>query len=659
MNSPISNLRIRNVALVLAAVLASPVIARPTPQAVTASGVREAAARTGVFFRADAPYALRNAEDLYLPIYLEIINGVEKTGQSAVTVVRQYVTRAPLELEGVNIFVKPAGTRRQFASEPLRLGSSQDYSLDTRTEGQPLRIADRMRRVLEIPRERIESYLKQHYIGGPFDVVDLQVSFYVVGWPSQDFYLRVRLDAPPLPAVPNWYRGDMHYHCMFTDNPAERGYLLSVTKQAALHAGFNWVLLADHSSDLDAERFAEALREVRKYRDGRFLFIRGEEVTVASGKEALLTTVHMVAAPSPDNPDKGFSSGTSAAGEDVITTGDGSLASPAMPLEEALRRVAAADGFAYAAHPFDPISPILRGGSWDLERDFLDGKTGKPKAGLVGLQPWNRATTVTADNMRDPFCIRRDADPTTCFQPDREADQYVRLERGIELGWRPLLRRGLSPQESSDDAPAFKFFLAAGSDAHGDLNYEATMDAVDFLSKPSRGIAGYAEDNALGRISTLVYCPEGMGPRGENVLRALREGRSVMSNGPLLIAGFDRNQDGNLDDPEDVLVGQHASFSPQTLLPLQLSWVSSEEFGPLVSLRLVVGSSSGESDPQEIPVPATKALTSGGLHSVDLRGQLGKLGAAWGYVRLEARTRNSAGEDFRCYTNPIWMRVRE
>ena len=30
------------------------------------------------------------------------------------------------------------------------------------------------------------------------------------------------------------------------------------------------------------------------------------------------------------------------------------------------------------------------------------------------------------------------------------------------------------------------------------------MDVVDFLGKPSRSLNGYAEDNAMGRISTVV-----------------------------------------------------------------------------------------------------------------------------------------------------------
>lgn len=609
-----------------------------------------------MFFRADAPHTLRNREDPYLPLYLEIINGVEKAAHTTAAGIAHYIPREPLKLEGVDIFVKPAGAKRQFVAKPLFWGSSKDFSFDTRTGVQPLSIADRMRKTLEIPRELIDSYLSQHFIGGPFGLVDLWIAFRVTGQPSQNIYLRVRLGAPALPEIPHWYRGDVHYHSAFTDNPAERGYPLNVTKQAALHASLSWLLLADHSTDLSPERYAEELEDVKKYRDGRFLFIRGEEVTVASAKEALLTTAHMVALPSPDDPDKGFPD-SAGASDSVILTGDGSVTSPALPIKEALRRIAAAGGFAYAAHPYDPISPLLRGGTWDLELDFLAAGGKQLQPGLVGLEPWNRGTNTTADNAHDPFCLRRDADPSNCFQPDKEASQYGRLERAIELGWRPLLLKGLPPEGSAGKSPVFKTFLAAGSDAHGDWNYESTMDVVDFLSKPSRALSGYAEDNALGKVSTVVHCPAGMGRRGENVLRALREGQSVLSNGPLLVAGFDRDANGSLDDPEDVGFGQEISLSLHALPPLKLVWASSKEFGTMESLRLLVGSNSGESDPQEIPVPAALALASEGLYPLDLRPRLGKLVGSWGYIRLEARTRNSAGEEFRCYTNPIWVRI--
>jgi len=131
----------------------------------------------------------------------------------------------------------------------------------------------------------------------------------------------------------------------------------------------------------------------------------------------------------------------------------------------------------------------------------------------------------------------------------------------------------------------------------------------------------------------------------------------VVSNGPLLIAAFDVNGNGSITDAEDVGIGQQIVFSANSLLPLQLEWVSSDEFGRLQSLRLIIGSVSGESEPVEISVPQQKRLASDGLFSVDLHSQMEKLGTGWGYIRLEARTQNSGGEEFRCYTNPIWVRV--
>jgi hypothetical protein len=624
-------------------------------QEKTAESLRDTLSRTGVFFRADTPFVLRNAADPYLPIYLEIINGVERTGRSVLRKAAPYIHRDPLNLEGVNIYAKPPGRQRNFASQPLLLGESREFSFDARTNGEPLLIESRLKKTLQIPLPVLADYLHKNFLGRAPNVVDLWVAFRVTGWPSQDIYLRVRLNAPPLPRLANWYRGDMHYHTAYTDNPAERGHPLPVTKQVAIQTGLDWVVLADHSSELDPERYAEALREVAALRDGRFVFIRGEEVTVVSAKEALLGTVHLVALPPPEDPDRGVAQTDS---DSVLMTGDGSLASPAIPLKEALAAIHAAGAFAYAAHPFDPISPLLRGGSWDLDLDFLATGGKQLQPGLVGLEPWNRATRVTADNARDPYCLRRDADLNACFQPDPEADQYARLERGIELGWRPLLLKGLAAIVPGAAAPAFKTFLAAGSDAHGDFNYEATMDAVDF-SRPSRGLSGYAEDNALGKIATVVHCPAGMGPRGENILRALREGHSVATNGPLLVAGLDTNSNASLDDPEDVLVGGEISSRLDDLPPLELQWMSSKEFGPFTSNRLIVGSAKGESSPVKVPVPKGMELGSVGLHAVDLRPYLKEGVGSWMYVRLEARTRNDAGEEFRCYTNPVWVKIRE
>jgi hypothetical protein len=611
--------------------------------------IKETLSRTGVFFRADAPYVLRNAKDPNLPIHLQIINGVEKTGKSAITRLAPYVTREPLELEGVNLYAKPPGARRQFPEKPLLLDEKSTWTLVSQPGGEPLEIKDRWEHTLQIPREKILSYLRKNFLGALPEVADLMVAIRVAGWPSQNTYLRVRLKAGPLPQITGWYRGDMHYHSSFTDNAAERGHPLEVTRQAALHTGLHWVVLADHSTDLNPERFAQELEEVRKLRDDQVQFIRGEELTTTSGKDTLLNSLHLVALPSPDDPDRGFSAGEG--GDAVITTGDGSPASPAMPLRAALERVAAAGGFAYAAHPFDPVSPVLRGGEWDLAIDFLapDGRSLAPA--LVGLEPWNRATTVTAGDARDPYCLRRGADPAHCFQPDDQANHFMRLERGIERGWRPLLARGLGGGESAA-SPLFKVFIAAGSDAHGDFNYEATMDSVDFLSKPSRGLAGYAEDNALGKLTTVVYCPQGMGARGENVLRALRAGQSVISNGPLLVAAIDADGDGK----PDILPGGEGTIDKGHQPSVQIQWASTPELGPVVSLRLIRGTSEGETTPHDLPLPSGQELTSQGWVSMGWPSGAAQAGSGWSYLRFELRTRNSGGEEFRCYTNPLWVR---
>jgi len=648
--------------VILATYLAFPLRAFPQEQSGLTSDLRQKLATTGVFFRADAPRSLRNADDPALPIVLEIINGVERAAHTTGSSVSNYIHREPLRLEGVNIYVKPTGSQHRFTADPLLLGTSHDFSYDARTNGDPLVIPDRLEKTLQAPRQLVQSYLAGHYLGGPFRSADLWVSFRLLDWPSQDFYLRVNLNAAPLPQIPHWYRGDIHYHSGYTDNPAERGYPLDVTREAALHAGLNWLILTDHSTDLSKERYQAELEDVKRYRDSRLVMIRGEEVTTASGKEAMLTTVHMVVAPSPENPDLGFPD-PAHPDNAVILTGDGSLSSPAMPVKEALARVAAAGGFAYAAHPFDPISPLMRGGRWDLEADFLASDGKQLPAGLAGLEPWNRATLNTADDSRDPFCIHPHTEASVCFQFDPDADQYARLEQGIKLGWQPLLARGLEEVASGAGPepnalrPGFKAFLAAGSDAHGDLDYEATLDVVDFLGKPQRGLNGYAEDNALGRISTVVYAPGGMGARGENVLGALRDGHSVASNGPLLVAGFDRNGNGSLDDPEDVGIGQEIACPLKSLPPLELFWVSNEEFGAFESIRLIVGTRAGESQPVEVPIPSTASLASPGLEPFDLRQVLKEGPEEWKYIRLEARTRNSAKEEFRCYTNPLWIKA--
>ena len=259
----------------------------------------------GRVFRADAPYVLRNSEDPSLPIFLRIINGVEKSQGAPAAIARRYITRDPILLEGVNLYLKPMGRRRQFPKKPFLLSPESEYSVPLVSDGEPLKIVDRFEKTLQLPISEVESYLQENFIGGGARTLDIQIEFVLWEEPAQRIGLRTRLGGEPLPYLPGWYRGDTHYHSGYTNNPAERGHPLDVTRQAALHAGLDWILVTDHSSDLDSGDFARQLEEIQKLRDEDFVFIRGEEVTAQSSQEGLLTTVHLVAFPSPEDPDRG------------------------------------------------------------------------------------------------------------------------------------------------------------------------------------------------------------------------------------------------------------------------------------------------------------------------------------------------------------------
>ena len=76
------------------------------------------------------------------------------------------------------------------------------------------------------------------------------------------------------------------------------------------------------------------MKDIVKYRDDKFMLIRAEEVTVTSG-QTKPTTDHMLAMPSPDDPDKGFPDPADASSA-MIASGDGSTSSPGIPVADSL-----------------------------------------------------------------------------------------------------------------------------------------------------------------------------------------------------------------------------------------------------------------------------------------------------------------------------------
>ena len=65
-------------------------------------------------------------------------------------------------------------------------------------------------------------------------------------------------------------------------------------------------------------------------------------------------------------------------------------------------------------------------------------------------------------------------------------------------------------------------YYSAGTDAHGSFNYTNTDDV--FLG----AFTSYdVHDNAVGKLSTLTYCPNGMGANGQHILSALKNGNTT------------------------------------------------------------------------------------------------------------------------------------
>ncbi len=131
-------LQIRQYSLRLAVVLAvgffavGPAFSQLT-NGSSISDWKERFSRTGVFFRADAPRSLRNPDDPNLPIFIEIINGVEQEAHTTGSSVSSRIKRSPLNFLGVNVFAKPNVSGHQFTALPLLMASSTDFTLDARS----------------------------------------------------------------------------------------------------------------------------------------------------------------------------------------------------------------------------------------------------------------------------------------------------------------------------------------------------------------------------------------------------------------------------------------------------------------------------------------------------------------------------------------------
>ncbi len=455
-------------------------------------------------------------------------------------------------------------------------------------------------------------------------------------------FLRVKIAARQFPDAPGWYYGDTHYHTSFTDNYYESGGSFGMISSCGQVLGLDWMVTTDHASNNSGDQFpiGEFANDLEEHEWGPlgdscsiystpdFKIIRGEEVTIKNDAAypgddgANDNTAHMLTIGNTDyiegpiGPDAYF--------EDDDHSNLTSLTSRLELLEPM------PSGIAFAAHPLDawPVPVFEDIIPWSSA--MYDTAFGF--SSFIGLQFYNERNAYFTD---DPEYVNPDEyiNPFPVWQPQAAWDSS--FIKGL-VQWDSLLCANLNPIR--------KIFAAGGSDAHGDFNYRYTGMTLLFFSFLQ------ITDDAYGKVRTAVYCPDGMGNNGENILDALANGVSIVTDGPFIIFGIDSDGNGSVFDPNDAIIGGTAHPPGISGNPKLVSyWKSTPEFGAIEYVKLVVGTSDGISEYYQ------NLNNYGGYISLNLL-PLVPQGYQRFYIRLEAWCSDNDGiPGYRCITNPIWI----
>ncbi|MBU0755983.1 MAG: hypothetical protein KJ645_12640 [Planctomycetes bacterium] len=452
---------------------------------------------------------------------------------------------------------------------------------------------------------------------------------------DQDF--KVHVGETLLPTLPDWYWGDVHNHGWKTDNLYEYADPTEAKALAAAAMGLSFVTITDHASDLDSSDWNALGTECALYSTSAMRLIRAEEIHANQG--GFLDVRHML----------GYDLSTYIEGDEDGTYSIQQILNGPSPSNH----LGAQGGFAYAAHPTDP----------SLGWTYGEMETALAYETFVGLEFFNERNAFLSwpdggeeDDEYHPWGGKDSIDPAT-------RDWTV-----AQIGWDNDLLQGLSHWDhlmSDRLDPVRKVFLSGGSDAHGNWNYRVyRTDSLDL----------HATSSAMGKVRTAVYLPSGLTDQG--ILDSLRHGRTVVSDGPAVIFGLDGNNDGSLHGPLDAILGEgpvKVAINDQTARFVFL-WSSSLEYGDVVCIRLFRGNRTTGESPDLVWENYPRSF--GG----DLQGPLvSDLLPAQGetvYFRAEAYTFDPAGPpptsgdvsnftyntelydyNYRCFTNPIWIKA--
>ena len=282
---------------------------------------------------------------------------------------------------------------------------------------------------------------------------------------------------------------------------------------------------------------------------------------------------------------------------------------------------------------------------------------------IQGAQIWNvrNGKETPSGSELDPWNVIGNSTPFSVFDTASFSHHIKKFRQGQEVV-NHINKLALAQKNSNDDLTNWKMYISAGADAHGSFNFSNTDDFGGF---------GDVSTNAVGKLTTIVYAPNGMGTNGEHVLKALYNGNSSLSDGPIATIGISAN--GN-DTQNEILMGDDTIINTLKLNDyfLNLTYVSTPEFGNFSSLKIIAGTEDGEII-KTLQMPYSNGTRSLSYSINDLLDTLFNNSSIpeekYFYIRAELQTRRDYGTQstiygtsydiFHSFTNPIWVKLAE
>lgn len=443
--------------------------------------------------------------------------------------------------------------------------------------------------------------------------------------------VRIYLGHGPLPALDNWYLGDSHTHTWSTYYLMEIGASGAAMFRSMRTCGLHWEFVSDHGFNLNDSKWQTILSECAAATvPGQFVAIPGEETD--NGYQL----------------DEAYHTLSFGLGNWIETYNT----EPTVP--ELIGLVDAQGGFVYGAHTTTSTW------SWDdaLIREALMHDC------FRGMEDYNERYAYTSSDTLHPWGSNPHTGNWDQSNPDWDADLIAGIRR---------LDRFLS--EKINDARYQVFFLG-GSDAHGSMNYHVDWDVLE------KDVLYAAHSAALGKIRTAVYSPAGL--TSGNILQNLYDGRTVVTDGPIVVLGL--SLDGSAVTYADCDAGIADTISVAAGHPdarLFLEWKSSADYGPIRKIRVFRGDDATD----ESPVVVYQFVPTNGMNGIDLSLEIADMALPEYsdedpnpdcYLRVEAYTYDpDLGPDapgdvsipgyspillayqYRAVTNAMWINVTE